>query len=108
MPGMPYDPRMNYDSSRKLTDGDVMDLKPEGWWGDAGKLYRDFAFPNFMAGMRFAMQVAEQAEARGHHPDIHVHYHYVRVNFFTYDAGGVTQQDIDAARAVNELAQGEA
>ncbi|PTA66685.1 4a-hydroxytetrahydrobiopterin dehydratase [Deinococcus arcticus] len=99
---------MNYDPTRKLTDGDVMDLKPEGWYGDAGKLFRDFTFPDFRTGMAFAVRVAEQAEARGHHPDIHVHYHNVRVNFFTYDAGGVTRQDIDAAYAVNGLAQEEA
>ncbi|MVN89333.1 4a-hydroxytetrahydrobiopterin dehydratase [Deinococcus sp. HMF7620] len=94
---------MNYDPSRKLTDGDVLDRKPEGWWGDSGKLFRDVPFANFMEGVAFAVRVAEQAEARGHHPDIHIHYHYVRVNFFTHDAGGVTELDLESAQAVNAL-----
>ncbi|UBV43329.1 4a-hydroxytetrahydrobiopterin dehydratase [Deinococcus taeanensis] len=100
---MAYDPRMNYDPTRKLTDGDVLEQKPEGWWGDAGKLYRDFPFPTFMDGMNFALKVAQQAEERGHHPDIHVHYHFVRVNYFTYDAGGVTRLDLESAQALNDL-----
>lgn len=99
----PYDPRMGYDPSRKLTDGDVLDRMPEGWWGDAGKIGRDFGFDTYQAGVDFVVRVAALAEARGHHPDIHLYYRRVRLTFFTYEAGGVTQLDLDAARAVNAL-----
>ncbi|QBY09396.1 4a-hydroxytetrahydrobiopterin dehydratase [Deinococcus metallilatus] len=98
-----YDPRMGYDPSRKLTDGDVLDLKPEGWWGDAGKLFREFPFDSYQAGVDFAVRVAALAEARGHHPDISIYYRKVKVNYFTHDAGGVTQRDLDSAQAVNAL-----
>lgn len=103
MQDMAYDPRISYDPTRKLTDGDVLQAKPDGWWGDSGKLYRDFPFQHFMEGVDFAVRVAQQAEERGHHPDIHIHYHYVRVNYYTHDAGGVTQRDLDAAQALNDL-----
>ncbi|BDP41170.1 4a-hydroxytetrahydrobiopterin dehydratase [Deinococcus aetherius] len=99
----PYDPRMAYDPGRKLTDGDVQDLKPEGWWGDDGKLYRDFTFDTYGAGVDFVVRVAALAEAQGHHPDIRLSYRRVRVSYFTYDAGGVTSLDIEGARAVNDL-----
>ncbi|WP_155297973.1 4a-hydroxytetrahydrobiopterin dehydratase [Deinococcus kurensis] len=104
---MAYDPRISYDPTRKLTDGDVLQAKPDGWWGDSGKLYRDFPFQHFMEGVNFAVRVAQQAEERGHHPDIHIHYHYVRVNYYTHDAGGVTQLDLDAARALDALLAGD-
>lgn len=98
-----YDPRMAYDPSRKLTDGDVQALKPEGWWGDEGRLYRDFRFGSYQAGVDFALRVAALAEAQQHHPDIHIHYRRVRIQYFTHDAGGVTLRDIEGARAVNAL-----
>lgn len=103
MPGMAYDPRMNYDPARKLTDGDVQDLKPDAWYGDDGKLFREFEFGTYQEGVDFAVRVAAQAEERGHHPDLHIYFRKVRVNFFTHDAGGVTQADIDGARAVDTL-----
>ena len=99
----PYDPRMAFDPDRKLTDGDVHEQKPEGWWGDEGKLYRDFKFGTYQAGVDFAVRVAALAEEQGHHPDIHLYYRRVRLNYFTHDAGGVTGRDIEGARAVNAL-----
>ncbi|WP_051935335.1 4a-hydroxytetrahydrobiopterin dehydratase [Deinococcus sp. YIM 77859] len=98
-----YDPRMGYDPRRKLTDGDVQSLKPEGWWGDDGKLFREFPFATYQAGVDFAVRVAALAEAQNHHPDLHIFYRRVRVNYFTHDAGGVTLRDIEGARAVNAL-----
>jgi 4a-hydroxytetrahydrobiopterin dehydratase len=99
----PYDPRMAFDPERKLTDGDVQDLKPDGWWGDDGKLFRDFPFETYQAGVDFALRVAALAEEQGHHPDLHIYFRRVRVNYFTHDAGGVTVRDIGGARAVNAL-----
>ena len=76
---------------------------PDGWYGDDGKLFREFEFGTYQEGVDFAVRVAAQAEERGHHPDLHIYFRKVRVNFFTHDAGGVTQADIDGARAVDTL-----
>ncbi|OLV15859.1 4a-hydroxytetrahydrobiopterin dehydratase [Deinococcus marmoris] len=100
---MAYDPRMGYDPDRKLTDGDVHDLKPAGWWGDDGLLFREFTFDSYGAGVDFAVRVAALAEEQGHHPDIHIFYKRVKLNYFTHDAGGVTGADIAGAQAVNDL-----
>ncbi|CAM3297771.1 4a-hydroxytetrahydrobiopterin dehydratase [Deinococcus saxicola] len=100
---MAYDPRMGYAPDRKLTDGDVHDLKPAGWWGDDGLLFREFTFGSYQAGVDFAVQVAALAEEQDHHPDIHIFYKRVRLNYFTHDAGGVTGADITGAQAVNGL-----
>lgn len=100
---MPYDSRMAYDRTRLLTDGDVQTRKPAGWWGDDGRLWRDFAFDSYQAGVDFAVRVAAHAEAQNHHPDILIGYRKVRVSYFTHDAGGVTELDIAGATAVGGL-----
>ncbi|ACO46518.1 4a-hydroxytetrahydrobiopterin dehydratase [Deinococcus deserti] len=99
----PYDSRMGHDPKRKLTDGDVQERKPNGWWGDEGKLFRDFTFETYQAGVDFVVRIAALAEERGHHPDLHLKYRRVRVIFFTHDAGGVTMLDLEGAQAVNDL-----
>lgn len=99
----PYDTRMAYDPDRKLTDGDIHEQKPEGWWGDEGKLYRDFAFDTYQAGVEFTVRVARLAEEQGHHPDILLRYRRVRLSYFTHDAGGVTGHDIEGARGANAI-----
>ncbi|MBB5235309.1 4a-hydroxytetrahydrobiopterin dehydratase [Deinococcus budaensis] len=104
---MTYDPRMGYDPARKLTDGDVQERKPEGWWGDDGKLFREFKFGSYQEGVDFAVRVAALAEARDHHPDIHIYYRRVRLNFFTHSVGGVTDLDLEGAQAVNALLGGQ-
>ncbi len=100
---MAYDPRMGYDPERTLSDGDVHDLKPGGWWGDDGLLTREFAFDSYQAGVDFAVRVAALAETQNHHPEIHIFYRRVRLNYFTHDAGGITAADIAGAQAVNGL-----
>lgn len=94
---------MGEDPGRKLGDVEVQSLKPGGWRGDDGTLSREFAFGHYQAGVDFAGQVAALAEERNHHPDIHIFYKKVRIHYFTHDAGGVTQADLEGARAVNDL-----
>lgn len=90
-------------SRRKLTDAEVQAQLPPGWHLDAGRIWREWRFSSYLAGVNFAVQVAQQAEQRDHHPDLHVFYRLVRVAFWTHDTGGVTEADLRAARAVNEL-----
>lgn len=94
---------MGHDPARKLPDGEVQARRPEGWWGDDGKLFRDVAFDTYQAGVDFVVRVAALAEETGHHPDLHLRYRRVRVTFVTHEVGGVTQLDLDGAQAVNAL-----
>ncbi|AWN23440.1 4a-hydroxytetrahydrobiopterin dehydratase [Deinococcus irradiatisoli] len=91
----------------RLTDGDVQDLKPEGWWGDDGKLFRVFEFQTYQEGVDFALRVAELAEAQDHHPEITIFYKKVKVNYYTHETNsyvsGVTRLDLRGAEAVNSL-----
>jgi 4a-hydroxytetrahydrobiopterin dehydratase len=100
---MAYDSRMAYDPERLLSDGDVQARKASGWWGDDGRLWREFSFDTYQAGVDFAVRVAAHAEAKRHHPDILIGYRRVKVSYFTHDAGGITELDIAGSVAVNAL-----
>lgn len=75
-----------------------------GWSLAAGKLHREFRFPNFVRAFSFMTAAALVAESRNHHPEWFNVYGRVVVDLTTHDAGGVTQSDVDLARAMNDLA----
>ena len=75
-----------------------------GWSLVGGKLHREFRFENFVRAFAFMSAVALVAEKRDHHPEWSNVYGRVVVDLTTHDAGGVTQSDVDLARAMNELA----
>lgn len=69
--------------------------------GDA--LVTDREFGDFAEAMAFVNRVAGVAEARNHHPDIAVSWNRVTLRQYTHVAGGLTQADVDLARAIEEL-----
>ena len=75
-----------------------------GWSIANGKLHRVFEFPDFVRAFSFMSAVALVAEKRDHHPEWKNVYGRVVVDLTTHDAGGVTQNDLDLARKMNELA----
>jgi 4a-hydroxytetrahydrobiopterin dehydratase len=75
-----------------------------GWSLEDGKLHREFRFPDFVRAFAFMSAVALVAEARNHHPEWFNVYGRVVVDLTTHDAGGITQNDLDLARKMNELA----
>jgi 4a-hydroxytetrahydrobiopterin dehydratase len=71
-------------------------------WSRSGDLIeRTFAFPDFIASMRFVNQMATEAERTQHHPDILVKYNKVTLGYSTHDAGGLTFKDFDGAIAAD-------
>lgn len=75
----------------------------DGWTGTLDGIERTFTFADFAESMRFVGWVADLAEERNHHPDIHVSWNTVRLELLTHSAGGVTQADIDLATSINEI-----
>jgi 4a-hydroxytetrahydrobiopterin dehydratase len=53
--------------------------------------------------MRFINEVAQLAEAEGHHPDIFVSYSYVRINLTTHNIGGLSENDFIVAAKIDEI-----
>lgn len=73
------------------------------WKVANGELVRTFQFRDFRGSMAFVNQVADLAEAAGHHPDIDIRYNKVRLALVTHDAGGITAKDFDLAAQSNKL-----
>jgi 4a-hydroxytetrahydrobiopterin dehydratase len=82
---------------------DTMLSSVPDWQIDAGELVRTFKFEDFRAAIRFLNQVADLAEAAGHHPDIDIRYNRVRLALVTHDAGGITNKDFDLASRADKL-----
>lgn len=77
----------------------------ESWKLIAGKLHREYEFPDFVHAFGFMATAAIAIEAMGHHPEWSNVYHRVAVDLVTHDAGGVTQKDIELARTLEKLAE---
>ena len=53
--------------------------------------------------------IARAANEADHHPDLHVEgYRNVRIVLTTHATGGISQSDVDLARAIDDLAQAKA
>lgn len=65
---------------------------------------RSYQFADFNAAFGFMTRVALLADKMDHHPEWFNVYNKVDVTLSTHDAGGVTQKDIDLARAMDAFA----
>jgi 4a-hydroxytetrahydrobiopterin dehydratase len=77
----------------------------EGWTYDAegSAINRVFKFRNFSEAFGFMTRVALAAQQADHHPDWSNSYDKVSINLSTHDAGGLSQKDVDLARAIDKL-----
>jgi 4a-hydroxytetrahydrobiopterin dehydratase len=66
---------------------------------------RKFEFKNFSEAFAFMTRAALLAEKMDHHPEWFNVYNKVEVTLSTHDAGGVTQNDIDLATAMDTYAK---
>jgi 4a-hydroxytetrahydrobiopterin dehydratase len=74
------------------------------WERDGDAIARDVKLDDFAAAIALVNRVAEAAEAANHHPDILVHgWNRVRLVLSTHSEGGITQADVDMARALDRL-----
>ena len=78
-----------------------------GWdraTGEVGALRRTFSFDDYASGIAFVVRVGFAAEARNHHPDLHVGWKRVQVLWSTHDAGGITALDTEMAERSDAIA----
>jgi 4a-hydroxytetrahydrobiopterin dehydratase len=79
---------------------------PNGWtMEDDGKaLMRTINFKDFSEAFGFLSRVAMYAEKADHHPEFTSVWNRVDFRLTSHDAGGVTERDIELAKAINRLA----
>jgi 4a-hydroxytetrahydrobiopterin dehydratase len=70
---------------------------------EARRIERTFRFRNFGEAFALAHQVAELAEAEGHHPDISFGWGYVTVMMQTKKIKGLHENDFIMAAKIDQL-----
>ena len=75
-----------------------------GWHRDGDKLFRELRFADFVTAFGFMAAVALVAERMNHHPEWFNVYGTVRIHLTTHDAGGISRQDVELARAIDAAA----
>lgn len=71
---------------------------------DRDAIRKTFHFQDFGEAFAFMTRIALFAEKADHHPEWYNIYNRVEVILSTHDADGLTQRDIDLARAIDEIA----
>jgi 4a-hydroxytetrahydrobiopterin dehydratase len=94
----------------RLSDAEIeaalADEGLSGWSRDGNRLHRKFVFGDFVEAFAFMTAAALVAERMDHHPDWSNVYKTVTVNLSTHEAGGLTQLDLDLAKAMGRIAGG--
>ena len=68
------------------------------------ELTRTFKFKGFMPGVELVDEIAQIAEAEGHHPDLLLKYGALTVMLWTHAAGGLTDNDFILAAKIDRVA----
>ncbi len=91
----------------RLNDAEraALPQKLSGWSLVQGReaIERNFRFRDFNEAWGFMNRVALLAESQNHHPDWSNVWNRVRIELSTHDAGGLTENDVKLAQAINAL-----
>jgi 4a-hydroxytetrahydrobiopterin dehydratase len=93
--------------SRRLTDEEItrqLEALP-AWTRDGDAITASFEAPTFPAAIELVRDVADDAEAMNHHPDIDIRWRTTRWLLTTHDADGLTQLDIELAHQISQAAE---
>ena len=78
----------------------------DGWYltHQNQRIRKDWTVDNFLSGLEFFQQVAQVAEAEGHHPDLHlVGYKNVSIEIWTHAIGGLSENDFILAAKIDQI-----
>lgn len=73
------------------------------WIFEKNAIQKKFQFKNFSQALGFIVQVGVLAEKANHHPELFNVYNKVTIRLTTHDSGGVTNKDIELAKAIELL-----
>ena len=87
--------------SEEMIQSELTELK--GWEFTANGIEKKFVFSDFTQALGFIVQVGVMAEKRNHHPELFNVYNKVTITLTTHDAKGVTDKDLDLAKAIEKI-----
>lgn len=73
------------------------------WTFNNKGIEKKFVFKNFSQALGFIVQVGILAEKQNHHPELFNVYNKVDIRLSTHDANGLTDKDIDLAKAIEQI-----
>ena len=88
-----------------LSEEEIMDATSgmAGWEVVDGKLHKEYLFDTFNAAFGFMTRAAMEIEKANHHPEWLNVYNRLTIDLTTHDAGGITSNDVNLARALDSL-----
>jgi len=89
-----------------LLDEDALGRELAGvpaWTRDGDSIRRVVEAASFPAAIDLVVAVGRLAEEADHHPDIDIRWRTVTFVLSTHSAGGLTEQDVALARAIDGL-----
>ena len=75
----------------------------EDWKFSNNEIEKKFKFLDFSQALGFIVQLGMLAEKKNHHPELFNVYNKVSIRLTTHDANGVTDKDIDLAKAIEQI-----
>lgn len=90
---------------KKLSAEEIVERTSEleTWVTEDECLKKRFNFENFAEALAFVNKVGAAAEKLDHHPDITFGWGYAEFAITTHDAGGLTHNDFDLAREIENI-----
>jgi 4a-hydroxytetrahydrobiopterin dehydratase len=76
-----------------------------GWERRGNQILKTFVRKDFANAITFVNEVADAAEAAGHHPDIDIRWNKVTLALSSHAEGGLTDTDFQLAARIQELDQ---
>ncbi len=73
----------------------------DGWELSGDTIRREVVCDGFLEAIAFITRIAPLAEDANHHPELTNVYDTVTIVLTTHDEGGVTEKDLDLARAID-------
>jgi 4a-hydroxytetrahydrobiopterin dehydratase len=73
------------------------------WHVKPAAIHRSLKFKDFSHAWAFMSRVALLAEKHDHHPEWSNVWNQVEVTLSTHDAGGLSQKDVEMAKAIDAL-----
>jgi 4a-hydroxytetrahydrobiopterin dehydratase len=77
----------------------------EGWAREGEAIVKEFERDDFVGSVGFVQRIVEPAEEMGHHPDLSISWDKVRVSITTHAEGGLTGNDFELAKRIDEVAR---
>ncbi|RDY58363.1 4a-hydroxytetrahydrobiopterin dehydratase [Flagellimonas nanhaiensis] len=74
-----------------------------GWSHENGSIIKKFVFKDFKEAFSTMTRIAFECERLNHHPDWENVYNSLTIKLNTHDVGGITLNDIELAKSIEEI-----